>query len=477
MANDDLLGQLGDFLSKGSQSIRDRLTLDVTDLLRAVDKNDPDEVERALRARVDPNATDGIRRRALPIATDNNHLLIVQLLLIAGADPNLTDPYGDTPLFKAVYWENEEIIQALLGADADINQPTANGNSPLQEAQKMGYKEIVDLLQNFHAKKRETQINKDLATHQELKNKAAAARKAREEKAAQLEMEKQQAAAAKEQLQQAEVEQEMAQKYTIEEGNYPKALIEAIRQGDTEGAQFLLEKTSAIDAYVAEYRNTPLFAAIENKNTILTQSLIEKGADTLSLNAEKQHSPLSLAVSLNAYKLVRLILDRNPELSAQSLNNPEHLLSSQFVAYKDAKMLNLLLRGGADPFFGGKHGSAPVVKAIEKGSLGVLPVLVGNEVDLNYRYQGKSLLEWAIEYNRIDWVGALLDEEVDPDQQDENGRTALMYAVEKNFAEAVGLILDEDVDINLRNAAGLNVIQVAEELEDREKILKMLHNY
>jgi len=477
MANDDLLGQLGDFLSKGSQNIRDRLTLDVTDLLRAVDKNDPDEVERALRARVDPNATDGIRRRALPIATDNNHLLIVQLLLTAGADPNLTGPYGDTPLFKAVYWENEEIIQVLLAAGADINQPTSNGNSPLQEAQKMAYTEIVDLLENFHARERETQISKDKATHQELKNKAAEARKARAEKAAQKEKELQEATAAAEQKKQMAIAEKLSQKYTIEEGNYPKALIEAIRQGDIEGAKFLLEKTSAIDAYVAEYRNTPLMAAIENKNTIITQLLIEKGADTLSLNIDKQHSPLSLAVSLNAYKLVRLILDKNPEHSAESLNQAEQLLSSQFVAYKDAKMLNLLLRGGADPFFGGKHGTAPVVKAIEKGSLAVLPVLVGNSVDLHHRHEGKSLIEWAIEYERIDWVGALLDEEVDPDQQDENGRTALMYAVEKNFADAVGLILDEEVDIYLRNKDGITALQLAEELGDREEILEMLNDF
>lgn len=476
MSNDDLLGQLGDFLSKGTQNIRDRLTLDVTDLLRAVDKNDPDEVERALRARVDTNATDGIRRRALPIATDNNHLLIVQLLLTAGANPNLSDPFGDSPLFKAVFWENEEIITALLAAGADIHQPCANGNSPLQEAQKMGYQAIVELLENYHARERESQIEKDKATHKELKEKAAIARKAREEKAAKAQQAAQKAAEESQQKERAAAEQALKQKYTIEEGNYPKALIEATRKGDTESAKLLLEKTIAIDAYVAEYRNTPLMTAIENKNTVITQLLIERGADTTSLNEEKQHSPLSLAVSLNAYKLVGLIIDRNPESAAESLNNPKQLLSSQFVAYKDSKMLNLLLQGGADPFFGGQHGTAPVVKAIEKGTLGVLPVLIGNNVDLNHRHQGKTLLEWAIDFKRLDWVGALLDEAVNPDLQDEQGRTALMMAVESNFPEAVGLILDEEVDIYLRDGQGRTAMELANELGGREEILEMLNN-
>lgn len=474
MANDDLLNQLGDFLSKGTQNIRDRLTMDVTDLLRAVDKNDPDAVERVLRARVDPNATDGIRRRALPIATDNNHLLIVQLLLTAGADPNLADPYGDTPLYKAVYWENEEITEALLAAGADINQPAANGKSPLIEAQENGYHAIVDLLQNFHKKAREQQVSADRAKHEAMKEKAAAAKKAREEKAAQQRLAEEQAAKEEAEKVKAAIEKEVAQKYVLEDGNYPKALIEAIQNGDTEGAKILLEKMTAIDAYVTEYRNTPLMTAIEHKNTILTQLLIERGADTLTLNQHKQHSPLSLAVSLGAHKLVRFIIDKAPDGVAESLNNPDHLLSAQFVAYKDPKMLNLLLRAGADPFFGGQHGQAPVVKAIEKGSLAVLPVLVGNGIDLNQRYQGKTLLEWAIQNNRIDWVSALLDEQVNPDSQNEEGATALMLATELNFKEAVGLLIDEEADIHLRNKQGQTAKTIAQALGGREEIMAML---
>lgn len=476
MSNDDFFNQLGDFISKGTQNIRDRLTMDVTDLLRAIDKNDPDAVERALQAKVDPNSTDGIRRRALPIATDNNHLLIVQLLLKAGADPNLPDPFGDVPLFKAVYWENEEIASALLAAGADIHLASANGNSPLEEAHKLGYTEMAELLVHYQDKARKDQISKDKALHEEMKEKAKAARKAREEKAAQELLAQQQAAAAAQAAAQLRAEKEVAEKYIVAEGDYAKALIEAINSDDTEGAKILLDKTIDIDAYVPEYRNTPLFAAIEHKNTVITRLLIERGADALSVNMEKQHSPLSLAVSLGAHKLVDFIItQRGGDVSA-SLNHPEQLLSAQFIAYKDPKMLNLLLRGGADPFYGGKHGQAPVVKAIDKGSLAVLPVLVANNIDLNRRYEELSLLEWAIHYRRIDWVSALLAEEVNPDSQNEAGRTALMFAVEINFVEAVALLLEEDADIYLRDEQGRTAEEIAQELGGREEVLEMLND-
>ncbi len=471
MSNDDLLGQLGDFISKGTQNLRDRLTLDVTDLLRAVDKNDADTVARVLRARVDPNATDGIRRRALPIATDNNQVQIVQLLLQAGADPNLNDPFGDTPLYKAVYWENAEIVQALLEAGADINQPAATGQSPLRHAHEMGYQEMIALLEGFHEKARENQVSKDRAKHEEMKEKAAAARQAREEKLAEAQAEVEAQA-------RAQAEQLLRERYALEPASLPRSLIEAIRAGDNTSAQLLLEQIDDLETYVPQYRTTPLLAAIENKNTDFTRLLIERGAQTLHLHPEKQHSALSLAVSLGAHKLVRFILDQNhPEgATAAALNNPDQLLSSQFIAYKDPRMLNLLLRAGADPYYGGQHGQAPVVKAIDKGSLAVLPVLVGNDVDLNQRYQKRTPLEWAIHFRRTDWVGALLDEEVNPDTQDEAGQTPLMLAVELNFPEAIGLLLDEEADRFLRDGQGRNALDLAHELGGREGAIQMLED-
>ena len=40
MAKDDLFDKIGDFISKSTKAIKDRLTLDITDLLRAIDAND-----------------------------------------------------------------------------------------------------------------------------------------------------------------------------------------------------------------------------------------------------------------------------------------------------------------------------------------------------------------------------------------------------------------------------------------------------
>jgi len=89
MAKDDLFERFGNKLGKGARSLRDRFTMDVTDLIRAVDKNDKDDVDRALAAGIDPDTADALSRRALTMAVDNNSAEVVALILRAGANPNL----------------------------------------------------------------------------------------------------------------------------------------------------------------------------------------------------------------------------------------------------------------------------------------------------------------------------------------------------------------------------------------------------
>jgi ankyrin repeat protein len=65
---------------------------------------------------------------------------------------------------------------------------------------------------------------------------------------------------------------------------------------------------------------------------------------------------------------------------------------------------------------------------MEKGSVAILPVLVLNKFDLNQLVDGKTLLEWAITFNRLDWVNGLLEEEVDLSVLTSEGETALDLA-------------------------------------------------
>jgi len=405
---EDFFKKTGQFLKKGTQYLSDKFKLEIHDLIDAVRKNDTEMVARCIFAGIDPNLQDGIQRRALPIAIDNNNTDIIEILLEGKADPNLVGKDGESAIFKAVSWKNAEYVQLLMEAGANIYKKEPSGNSPIDEAKRKGFADLLNQMEGFKEGKRLEKVEVDKATHEEMKAKTEEAQKLREQKAAfntkQKELKEKAAADA--------ATSRLEKTYDIENKGITNALISAIQKGDKAGVNLFLGKIVDLDKMDSEFKTTPLLSAIFYKNTKAVIALVEKGANVGKVILEQHHSPITLAVSMGAHKLVKFILDKNPGEDTNLLNDENQLLSPTFLAYKDPKMLHLLLTAGADPYFGGKDGTSPIVKAIEKSSVGTLPVLAIHNVDLNKVTEGKTPIEWAMHFNRKDWVNGLLEEGV-----------------------------------------------------------------
>lgn len=398
----------GQFLKKGGQYLSDKLNLEIHDLINAVNKNDTELVARCIYAGLDPNLQDGINRRALPIAIDNNNTDIIEILLEGKANPNLPGKDGESAIYKAVSWKNETYVRLLMEAGADIYKKDPSGISPIEEAKRKGFVDLLNLMENFKAEKRKEKVQEDKATHQEIKAKAEEAKKLKAQKdafeAKQKELKAKEAAEA--------AASKIEKTYNIPNNGITNALVSAIQKGDDDAVGLFLEKIEDVNAIDSINKTSPLLAAISYKNTKAVIHLVEKGADFIQVVPDQRHSPLTLAVSMGAHKLVQFILEKNPGEDQNILNDENQLLSPTFLAYKDPKMLNILLDAGADPYFGGKDGTSPVVKAIEKASIAILPVLAMHKVDLNQKTEGKSPLEWAIHFKRKDWINGLIEEGV-----------------------------------------------------------------
>lgn len=478
--------KLGSFFG----SIADRFSMDVMDLIWAVDKNDTEKVRRAMQAGLDPNRTDGIERRALPMAVDQLNEDMVGYLIAGGADPNLPHMDGETALYKAVTWGHEPIVKMLLDAGGNPNTPTGHGVTPMQAAKKMGGQSMVNLLSNPTTttpkpekkpkpipkpKKKYTSPATEQAKTAAEKNialaKAAeqAAKKVKgaAQKAKEIMERKAQEGSAMKTTKQATPKKKITTKpatakktttkttaakptstnktskkatpkkkaaavipYIKEAGSVSGALIMAIQKDNEAAVLALLHQMKDEDLNKADSKGlTPLLAAIENKHAKATGALIDKGADMLSVSSKKEHSPLSLAVSMKSLNLVKFMIEKSePEALKKALNNKKQLLSPQFLAYNQPKLLNVLLAAGANPNHGGKEGTSPLLKGIEKGSIGLLPLYAKHEIDMNQVVEEKSLLEWAIKYNRQDWVNGLMMEGADIASKNKNGQTPLEYA-------------------------------------------------
>lgn len=498
---DNTRKKLGRFFS----GIADRFSMETMDLIWAIDKNDTETVRRAMNAGMNPNKTDGIERRPLPMAIDTLNEEMIALLLAGGADPNLPGRDGETPLYKAVTWAHEPIVKMLLDAGADPAQATAAGVTPMEAAQAGKSASMVNLLANPSAAQPKPEKKKSAAkpitkatapkvtkTEQPAakakpapkKRTASAATKQQQEAAAKnIAIGKQAEAAAKklkektadiaakakEAIKKKVAEQKdlitaspqetpskkttakksattkkpAAKKtttkkpatpviaYIKEAGSISGALIKAITEKEAGVIDILIQQIGEKDINKADATTglTPLLTAIEQKHAKATGALIDKGADVLKVSAKKGHSPLSLAVSMDSFNLVKFIIEKSdPTAVIAALNNTKQVVSPQFIAYNKPKMLNVLLEAGADIHFGGEEGTSPLLKGLEKGSIGLLPLYAKHKIDMNQEVEGKTLLEWAIKHNRIDWVNGLIAEGAKADVANKNGQTALEYA-------------------------------------------------
>ena len=454
--SDNLFDKMGGLLSQGARSIKDRFTLEIVDLIMAVQDNSVEMVERCLAAGVDPNERDGLDRLALPMAVDNNQEQIVASLLKGGADPNQMGQDGQRVLYKAVFWENAGIIQALVQAGADPNLANKDGKTALEEAQVNGY----DTLEILVSKSGQEKKARDRMLHEKQKAIAEEVRAKRER------IQKEESVSAvRKSL------RSLERKYGIKSGDYFTATMYAIREGEVEDVAVLLPNIKDINRIDEQSGATLLMAAILHQSTGATRLLLDAGANAFLEVPKYRHSAFSYVVSQEYHKLAAyMIKDRAVK---NLLNNPDQALSPQFLVYKNPKMLDLLMQAGADIHFGGALGSSPLLKAIEKGSVAILPVLKRNKVDLNAFVDGKCLLSWAIYFNRMDWTIGLIKEGVNMDLQDKQGNTPLMLAVLDKKLELSGILVEEGADITLKNNLGKSVENLAAEMDDGQAFLAL----
>lgn len=96
--------------------------------------------------RADTSASNNRGRTALMFASENNHVEVVQRLLLAGADSRAVSDGGWTALHNAADKGHVRILELLLATDCDVNSILSNGMTPLHWAAFNGHEEAVKLI-------------------------------------------------------------------------------------------------------------------------------------------------------------------------------------------------------------------------------------------------------------------------------------------------------------------------------------------
>jgi ankyrin repeat protein len=124
----------------GNQEEKDNFLFD------AIDMNETDKVETALKNGADVNAKDNDGSAALIKASLDGHTEVVAMLLNYGADVNAKTDGDYTALMKAVLYGHTEIVRILLDKGSDVNTKTIYGSTILGLAWLNTNTEIMAML-------------------------------------------------------------------------------------------------------------------------------------------------------------------------------------------------------------------------------------------------------------------------------------------------------------------------------------------
>ncbi len=400
------------------------------------------------------------RRTPLHFAVLGGHKAVTGLLIDAGAQVQATDEGGSTPLHVAAEQGFLEIARVLLQAGADVNAMSITG-TPLHAAVKLGQIDMIDLLldrgADLEARTADTfqplpgctpllqavSVNYDLAV----------------------------------------VERLLAHRANVRATN---ALGDTVLHLAAEkGISLVFLRAAGEPGPDLEARGsqnlTPLQVACLNGNDAAARMLLELGANPnasfgtaggrpaeLKRAPEAPFSPLFDGTIYGAEGRVvgyRLRADGK---------TPLHWAA----ATRNLRMMQVLLKHGADPNATDRDGLTPLLCAISLESgvdLRAIQLLLDAGADPHVvSKDGMSLLQHALRTGSIDLVAALLSKGVNPNTADPTGATPVHAAALWSDASAMRLLLDHGAEIDLRDPFGNTPLHTAAHASNKEVVRLLL---
>ena len=157
-------------------------------------------------------------------------------------------------------------------------------------------------------------------------------------------------------------------------------LFEAIRAGDRQGVQALVEADPSL----------AIFAAAIQGDTVAIETLLAANRPLVSALSSDGWTPLHLAAHFGKQEAVRLLLNKGAKADARSTNAMQNTPLHAAAAGRAAEVATLLLDHGASVNARQNGGWTPLHAAAQNGDIELARTLVEAGADVNARAENRQ---------------------------------------------------------------------------------------
>ena len=188
---------------------------------------------------------------------------------------------------------------------------------------------------------------------------------------------------------------------------YDKPLLQAVSDDNLEEVRMLVAKGENVNARDKNYDGiTALFAAVENGNTKIAETLLNFGAK-VNIRDNERRTPLMRLDDEASVSIVNLLIKHGAKVKL--FDKEQNTVLHHVAEYENAEGLRVLINEGADADAQNKEGETALTISAENGNLENVKTLLTSGANVNLRNKkGENALSLATENEYEEIVEILL---------------------------------------------------------------------
>jgi ankyrin repeat protein len=248
-----------------------------------------------------------------------------------------------------------------------------------------------------------------------------------------------------------------------------EALISSIEGHDLERFKAILKKSPVVVNLKGFRGRTPLHFAVVQKQTEMSQLLLQNKAD-VNAQDEEGKTPLHW---VNDVEVAKLLIDHKADVNARGKTGRTPLHEA---AHGNIEIAKFLLANKADVNATEKSISTPLHQAVFSKKPAVMKILLDNKADINAKnIDGDTPLHKAASQG-VEEVKMLLAYKADINAANNYGWTPLFRAIAFGNSVIAELLVTAKPDLTHKNKDGETALDFAKRFKDQKIITVLLAN-